>query len=108
MSAYQRIYDLLTESLQVNEVIARFKRTSTAVRKALNSGDPKRIEAAKAAHATSIGAVERRTEKGVEKENPSGAGNPIKALSRYRTQSRLKRNAGLRKAGKQVEDEDES
>ena len=107
MSAYQRIYDLLTESLQVNEVIARFKRTSTAVRKALNSGDPKRIEAAKAAHATSIGAVERRTEKGVEKENPSGAGNPIKALSRYRTQSRLKRNAGLRKAGNQVEDEDD-
>ena len=105
---YQRIHDLLVESLQVNEVIARFKRTSTAVRKALNSGDLKRIEKAKAAHATSIGAVERRTERGVAKENPSGAGSPINALSRYRTQSRLKRNAGLRKAGRQVEDEDKS
>jgi len=107
MNYYNQIFNLLTESLQVNEVTARFKRTSKAVQKALKSGDSKKIEAAKAAHATSIGAVERRTARGVEKENPSGAGNPIKALSRYRTQSRLKRNAGLRKAGNQVEDEDD-
>jgi hypothetical protein len=97
---YEQVINLIRESLILNEGEARFKRTSKAVQKALKSGDPERIKAAKAAHATSMGAVQRRTATGVEKENPSGAGNPIKALSRYRTQSRLKRIAGLLKAGK--------
>jgi len=67
MSAYQRIYDLLTESLQVNEGEARLKRLGKAINKAVKKGDKTKqsnlISAAKSAEAK----LDRRDDAGMAK-----------------------------------------